>query len=103
VSKSVLIIENRHVKVPPLVLHNLPDFYTGYFENEYGEQLVFAFDLKRNVGLLWHGDNDWEATVVQETGLTSLILSQEERDWLGIVNDVARKRFAQRNVATTTS
>jgi len=63
--------------------------YTAYFENQYGEQLVFQYDYKAKEGTLWHGDYSWEEPVQVMGGGTTMILGEEEREWLHLVWCVA--------------
>jgi hypothetical protein len=57
--------------------------YIGYFENAFGEQLVFVHDRGEPDATLYLGDLDWEPRRVSEaSGLPDvgdLILNREER------------------------
>lgn len=87
---TVLTVPNRHIEVsgkPPEL--EAKGCYTAYFENCYGEQLVFQFDKERKVGTLWHGDCGWEKPIQVMSGGTTMILSYEEKEWLMTVWQVA--------------
>lgn len=56
--------------------------YLSYFENEYGEQWVFAMDRKSDVFFLCGGDIDWKSRQVGEDGLKDLVLNLPERLWV---------------------
>jgi hypothetical protein len=64
---------------------------TAYFENHYGEQLVFQYDHKLKKGTLWHGDYSWEEPFPVMGGSTTMILNEDEREWLRLVWRVATK------------
>ena len=85
----VLIVPNHHIemsgKLPELIAKGC---YTAYFENQYGEQLVFQYDYE---GTLWHGDYSWEEPVQVMSGGTTMILGEEEREWLHLVWRTATK------------
>ena len=89
---TVLTVPNGHVescgKPPDLKAEGC---YTAYFENHYGEQLVFQYDYKEKKGTLWHGDYSWEHPVPVMGGGTTLTLSDEEKEWLRLVWKVATK------------
>ncbi len=55
------------------------DGYLSYFENEHGEQWVFAMDRESGVFFLCGGDIGWESRQVGDDGLKSLVLSLPER------------------------
>lgn len=89
---TVLTIPNRHTmscgKPPDLVAKNC---YTAYFENHYGEQIVFQYDYETKKGTLWHGDYSWEEPVPVMGGGTTMTMSEEEREWLRLVWRVATR------------
>jgi len=89
---TVLTVPNHHYeccgKPPELQAHGC---YTAYFENDYGEQIVFQYDYKTKKGTLWHGDYGWEEPVQVIGGGTTMILSDEERQWLRLVWEVATR------------
>ena len=89
---TVLTVPNRHYECcgkPPDL--NAKDGYTAYFENDYGEQVVFQYDYKSKEGTLWHGDFSWEKPVPVMGGGTTMIMSEEEREWLRLVWRVATR------------
>jgi hypothetical protein len=57
--------------------------YHSYFENGYGEQMVFVYDYEVNEGTLWHGDAGWEQAFRVVAGdVPELLLADDERLWL---------------------
>jgi hypothetical protein len=89
---TVLTVPNRHFECcgePPDL--NAEDGYTAYFENGYGEQLVFQYDYKSKKGALWHGDCGWDEPFPVMGGGTTVIMSKEEREWLQLVWQVATR------------
>lgn len=89
---TVLTIANRHIKgcgKPPDL--KADKAYTAYFENDYGEQLVFQYDSQQKKGTLWHGDYSWENPVEVMAGGTTLVISEEEQTWLALVWAVATR------------
>src|SRR4030081_526599 len=60
----VFAADNKHHERcgPPPRLRNTanPGLYHGYFENRYGEQLVFAFDRATRTGTVSGGDLGWD-------------------------------------------
>ena len=89
---TVLTVPNRHYECcgkPPDL--NTKDGYTAYFENDYGEQIVFQYNYKSKQGKLWHGDFSWEEPLSVMGGGTTMILSEEEREWLRLVWRVATR------------
>ncbi|MFW6125492.1 MAG: hypothetical protein ACOC58_00140 [Chloroflexota bacterium] len=89
---TVLTIANRHFECcgrPPDL--RADQAYTAYFENHHGEQLVFQYDPKEKRGTLWHGDYSWEQPVEVMAGSTTMVMSDEEREWLHLVWTVATR------------
>ena len=67
---------------PPSVVAD-PSVYSGYFENQHGEQWVFEYDRNTGRGTLRGGDVGWDAVrVVVKGEAAGLILNQGERAWL---------------------
>ena len=60
-----------------------PGRYVGYFENKFGEQLVFVHDDGERDATVLLGDVDWEPRRVSDVGgrpdVGDLILNDEER------------------------
>ena len=56
--------------------------YLSYFENEHGEQWVFALDRESGVFFLCGGDLGWESRQIGEDGLRNLVLNLPERLWV---------------------
>ena len=90
---TVLTVPNRHYeccgKPPELVAGSC---YTAYFENDYGEQIVFQFNYKERKGFLWHGDWGWGDPIPVMGGGSTMVMSDEEREWLRLVWRVATSR-----------
>ena len=89
----VLTVPNHHVegcgKPPGIVARGN---YTAYFENQFGEQLVFTYDRQKKEGKLWHGDCGWDTPIdVYNGSAIDVVLGKEERDWLKLVWGVVTK------------
>jgi hypothetical protein len=54
----ILQITNHHAPVcgTPSWIEEQPGQYLGYFENEFGEQMIFVFDRSSGTGRLYAGD-----------------------------------------------
>lgn len=70
--------------VPPRISNHASNIYHAYFENRYGEQLVFVFDFDGNgEGILYHGDAGWDRSYrVVDGKAINLILDNIERAWV---------------------
>lgn len=84
--KSVILqITNHHTPAcgtPPRI-EERPDQYLGYFENEFGEQMIFVFDRSTGTGLLYAGDAGWETPYEVVDGIApELIMRSDEKLWL---------------------
>jgi hypothetical protein len=81
----ILEIHNHHTAAcgtPPHVKGRSGQ-YTGYFENEYGEQVIFVFDRRSGTGQLYAGDAGWEKPFQVVNGQAQgLIMSPAELQWL---------------------
>jgi len=91
---TVLTVPNYHYECcgKPPDLNAQHDGYTAYFENDYGEQIVFQYDYKTKKGTLWHGDYSWDHPVEVMGGGTTMVMGNEEREWLRLVWRVATRR-----------
>lgn len=68
---------------PPEIDGDTPHHYYSYFENEYGEQLIFTYDYETKTGTLYHGDIGWDSPVPIEDGTASgVVLHEAETLWL---------------------
>lgn len=91
--------EPRVLHEPLFMMHNhhyetcgKPPFITdeagtakrcAYFQNGYGEQLVFVYDIEEKQGMLYHGDTGWENPCRLIDGAApGLVLSDVEQMWL---------------------
>jgi hypothetical protein len=106
---------------PPGLEGGVENIYTAYFENDYGEQLVFQHNRKTKESVLWHGDVGWQEShpakafmpssevleafknmriKVLEEALSDqkkgFILSEEEWVWLRLVYAVATREPLER-------
>ncbi len=85
--KSLLFrVSNKHVPdsgTPPQFDGDTQNRYYGYFQNTFGEQLIFEYDHVSKQARLWHGDAGWDKPypVVNEN-VSGLILSEGEQLWL---------------------
>jgi hypothetical protein len=79
-------VTNRHAVAAP-VIEERPGRYLGYFENRFGEQLVFVCEDGEPDAVVFHGDVDWEPHRVTDAGglpdVGDLILNEEEWSFLG--------------------
>jgi hypothetical protein len=75
-------LTNHHASVAP-VIEERPGRYLGYFENKFGEQLVFVHDDGEPEATVFLGDVGWEPRRVSDGGglpdVGDLILNGEER------------------------
>jgi hypothetical protein len=80
--EELLRLTNHH-EVPAPPIEERPGRYIGYFENAFGEQLVFVHDDGEPDAALFHGDVDWEPRRVSDASglpdVRDLILNREER------------------------
>jgi hypothetical protein len=80
-----LRVSNRHAAAAPAI-DERPGRYLRYFENKFGEQLVFVHEDGELDAALFHGDVDWEPRRVRDaSGLPDvgdLVLNEEERAFL---------------------
>lgn len=84
-SKPLFVVSNHHVQGcgdPPFIDGDRPATYHSYFENQYGEQALFIYDRKTDVGALRMGDAGWDGEYPVEDGFVDLILGQDEVLWL---------------------
>lgn len=81
----ILQIINHHTPscgTPPQI-EERPGQYLGYFENEYGEQMIFVFDRARGMGQLYSGDAGWETPYQVVDGVAiNLVMNSDEALWL---------------------
>ena len=57
-------------------------FYYGYFQNRFGEQWVFTYDLTEKTGELRGGDIGWDTVVPVRDGKVDVMLGKAEGAWL---------------------
>ena len=62
---ELLRLTNHHGVSAPAV-EERRGRYIGYFENAFGEQLVFVYDDSEPDATLFHGDVDWEPRRVSD-------------------------------------
>ena len=81
---ELLRVSNRHAVA--LAIEERPGRYLAYFENRFGEQLVFVHEDGELDATVFHGDIDWEPRrVIDAKGLPDvgdLVLDEEERVFL---------------------
>ncbi len=90
----VVIVQNRHIEScgePPELEAGGSNCYTGYYESQSGDQLVFQYNRSVERGFLWLGDYSWEKPQRVIGGEVTLILGQDEKAWLESVWKVATK------------
>lgn len=85
VTDRLLDLTNHH-PAPAPVIEQRPGRYIAYFENAFGEQLVFVHDDGAADATLYLGDVDWEPRRVSDANglpdVGDLILNREERAFL---------------------
>ena len=85
-SDPLFQIWNMHTDAcgaPPAITNKANEkFYFGYFQNRFGEQWVFTFDLEKKVGELRGGDIGWETAVPVRDGIADVMLGKAELAWL---------------------
>src|ERR1700738_100238 len=81
---ELLRVSNRHAPAP--AIDERPGRYLGYFENRFGEQLVFMHEDGELDATVFHGAVDWEPRRVTDvSGLPDargLALNEEELAFL---------------------
>ena len=82
-----LILQIANHRAPacgtPPRIEERPGQYLGYFENEYGEQMIFAFDRDSGTGRLYAGDAGWETPYEVIGGVApELVMQSAENLWL---------------------
>ena len=84
-SSPILQISNHHTATcgtPPRIEERSGQ-YLGYFENRYGEQMIFVFDQESDTGQLYAGDAGWETPYEVMDGVArGLVMEPEEVLWL---------------------
>jgi hypothetical protein len=80
---ELLRITNFHPDAGPSVDH-VPETYIGYFENAYGEQLIFVHHQGESQATLFHSDLGWQPQAVtgKDWPRHGVILAAEEATWL---------------------
>jgi hypothetical protein len=85
VMDELLDLTNHH-PAPAPAIEQRPGRYIAYFENAFGEQLVFVHDDGGADATLYLGDVDWEPRRVSDAGglpeVGDLILNGDERAFL---------------------
>jgi hypothetical protein len=85
VTNGLLDLTNHH-PAPAPVIEQRPERYVAYFENTFGEQLVFVHDDGEADATLYLGDIDWEPRLISDANdlpdVGDLILNREERTFL---------------------
>ena len=78
---ELMRLTNHHPAAAPAI-EERPGRYLGYFENKFGEQLVFVHDDGELDATVFLGDVDWEPRCVTDAGglpdAGDLILNDEE-------------------------
>jgi hypothetical protein len=97
---ELMRLSNHHASAAPAI-EQRPGRYLGYFENKFGEQLVFVHDDGEPDAMVFLGDVDWESRRVSDAGglpdAGDLILNEEERAFLSAcwIATVWRREHAQ--------
>lgn len=77
----VELVESEDGSYPPLDL--VKHDYISYFENEFGEQLIFVYLNRTQTATLYHSDYDWEPVEVVDGLAPEMVTNAQERLWLG--------------------
>jgi hypothetical protein len=79
--EELMRLSNHHASLAP-VIEERPGRYLGYFENNFGEQLVFVYDDGEADAVVLLGDVGWEPCRVSDAGglpnAGDVILNDEE-------------------------
>jgi len=79
-------VSNHHVEgsgEPPSIDGDQPGFYFGYFANEHGEQVIYAYEHETGEATLRMGDVGWSDVHRVVAGeVEDLLLTKAERAWL---------------------
>ena len=82
IEDEVIRLTNHHASPAP-VIEQRPGRYLGYFENKFGEQVVFVHEDGEPDATVFLGDVDWEPHRVSDAGglpdAGDLVLNEEER------------------------
>jgi hypothetical protein len=84
----VFLVDNLHGAEsgrPPAIWKKPGEHrYAGYFENEFGDQFVFVFNRRKNIGFLRMGDADWGTRICLKNDRieSDVILGLGEFNWL---------------------
>jgi hypothetical protein len=82
---ELLRVSNHHAAAA-LAIEERPGRYLGYFQNKFGEQLVFVHDDGELDATVFHGDVDWVPRRVRDAGglpdVGDLVLGEEEHAFL---------------------
>ncbi len=83
--RPLFTVSNHHTincGQAPSVNGDEPNMYHSYFENSYGEQLIFSYNIDTKQGTLWSGDAGWRPYPVVDGRVDELVLNPEEKIWL---------------------
>ena len=82
---GLLRVRNHHATAAPAI-EERPGRYLGYFENKFGEQLVFVHEDGEVDAAVFHGDVGWEPRRVRDASglpeIGDLVLNEEEHAFL---------------------
>jgi hypothetical protein len=80
--EELVRLSNHHASLAP-VIGERPGRYLGYFENRFGEQLLFVYDDGESDAVVLLADVGWEPCRVSDAGglpdAGDVILNDEER------------------------
>ena len=82
----VFKVDNHHAAGcgrPPGIDGDSSNRYSGYFENQWGEQAVFVYDYETDEATLWMGDASWDQPIrVVDPKAQGIVLGASEALWL---------------------
>lgn len=78
--KPLITIPNFHVD--PFEMDYSLYSFVAYFENQYGEQLLYTVKRDEFIGVLYHGDNGWHPEDVIDGQCHNIVLDRNEANWV---------------------
>lgn len=68
---------------PPSINGDTPRRRYSYFQNEYGEQIIFEYNMDTKTGTVWMGDAGWNEPHEVVNGIPhGLVMNRSEAMWL---------------------
>ncbi len=84
--RPLFTFSNHHVEScgkPPYIDGDVRKRHSGYYENKFGQQVVFVYDHEINEGTLWMGSAGWQKAYKVVDGLAPEPgMGREDMFWL---------------------